>query len=188
MLCQLLGQHWSVTWAHSVSRPGSRACWQITKISWPLPPPLHLQMKQHAPDNHVLDLVVVCMLFPLQTLLLHAALLLLWLRMAMYSRSSQTPLHYSSDQGHPGYHHLEGSQSWPLPWTRERKQEENVITNERESETPCPQAIHSCLPISVTMYPSRQILMGLRCNLCPLRLPLHHIIHNHPSTAGMLPP
>ena len=45
--------------------------------------PLHLQMRQCAPDNHVLDLVVICTLSPLRTLLLHAALLLLWLHMAL---------------------------------------------------------------------------------------------------------
>ena len=69
---------------------------------------------------------------------------------------------------------------------------ENAATNkwgsERGSETPNPQAIHSCLPILVNMHPSCSTLMGLWCNLCPLRLPLHHIIHNCLSTAGMPPP
>ena len=66
--------------------PGSRVCWQITprhKILWPLPPPLHLQMRQHAPNNHILDLVVICMLSPLWTSLSRTALLLLWLHMAI---------------------------------------------------------------------------------------------------------
>ena len=39
-------------------------------------------MRQCAPDNHILDLVVICTLSPLHMLLLHVALLLLWLRMA----------------------------------------------------------------------------------------------------------
>ena len=34
-------------------------------------------MRQHAPNNHILDLVVICMLSPLHMLLLHAALSLL---------------------------------------------------------------------------------------------------------------
>ena len=64
--------------------PGSRVWWQITprcKIFWPLPPPLHPQTRQRAPNNHILDLVVVCMLSPLRTLS-HVALLLIWLHMA----------------------------------------------------------------------------------------------------------
>ena len=39
-------------------------------------------MRQRAPDNHVLDLVVICTLSPLWTSLSHTALLLLWLHMA----------------------------------------------------------------------------------------------------------
>ena len=59
--------------------PGSRVCWQITprrKIPDHVPPPLHLQTRQRAPDNHVLDLVVVCTLSSLQMSLLCTALLL----------------------------------------------------------------------------------------------------------------
>ena len=74
-------------------------------------------MRQCAPDNHILDLVVICMLSPLCMLLLHVALLLFWLCTATYSHSSRNPLHYSSDQGHPGYPHLKGLWSWPPPWT-----------------------------------------------------------------------
>ena len=73
MLCQVLGQHWSAMWACRTSL-GSRACWQRHKISWLLPPPPHLQMRHHAPDNHILDLVVICTLSPLWILLLHVAL------------------------------------------------------------------------------------------------------------------
>ena len=67
--------------------PGSRVCWQIMprcKIFrlLPPPPPPHPQTRQHAPNNHVLDLVVVCMLSPLWTSLSRMALLLLWLHMA----------------------------------------------------------------------------------------------------------
>ena len=69
---------------------------------------------------------------------------------------------------------------------------ENAATNkwgsERGSETPNPQAIHSCLPISVAMHPSCSTLMGLWCNFCSLRLLVHYIIHNCLSTAGMPPP
>ena len=65
MLCQLLGQHWSATQACSTSHPGSRENWQMQNFSdcyHHLLPPLHLQTRQCAPDNHVSDLVVICML------------------------------------------------------------------------------------------------------------------------------
>ena len=45
------------------------------KIFITAPPPP--QVRQHAPDNHVLDLVVICTLSPLRMLLLHTALSLL---------------------------------------------------------------------------------------------------------------
>ena len=51
-------------------------------------------MRQCTPNNHILDLVVICMLSPLHMSLSHMALLLLWLCMATYSCSSRTPLHY----------------------------------------------------------------------------------------------
>ena len=53
------------------------------KISWPLPPPPHLQRRQHAPNNHVPDLVVICMLSLLHMSLSDMTLLLLWLHTAL---------------------------------------------------------------------------------------------------------
>ena len=55
MLCQLLGQHWSATRARSAS-PGSRPHRKLPHrftALYHLSPPLHLQMRQRAPDNHV---------------------------------------------------------------------------------------------------------------------------------------
>ena len=63
MLCQLLGQHWSAMQAHSAI-PGHADKAQIFSNH---PPPPHL--RQHAPNNHVLDLVVACMVSPFRTLL-----------------------------------------------------------------------------------------------------------------------
>ena len=50
----------------------------LTNVKFPdcfhhLQPPLHMQMRQHAPKNHILDLVVVCTLSPLHILLLCTA-------------------------------------------------------------------------------------------------------------------
>ena len=56
-------------------------------------------MRQCAPDNHVLDLVVVCMLSPLRMLLSRMALLLLWLCTATYSA-------FRPGWAHPRYRHL----------------------------------------------------------------------------------
>ena len=50
------------------------------KVFLTAPPPP--QVRQHAPDNHILDLVVICMLSPLQMWLLCVTLLLLGLCMA----------------------------------------------------------------------------------------------------------
>ena len=76
MLCQLLGQHWSAMRARSASLGCADKAQKFSDRFHHLP-----QMRQCAPDNHVLDLVVVCTLSPLW-MLSHVALLLLWLHMA----------------------------------------------------------------------------------------------------------
>ena len=74
------------------------------------PPPL--QMRQHAPNNHILDLVVICMLSPLCMLLLHVALSLLgcvWpcihLRLLYTTQTRATPGTIISRDCDPGLHH-----------------------------------------------------------------------------------
>ena len=96
-LCQVLGQQF-VTNVSMQCEPGSRACWQIIKIFWPLPPP---------PADKTACTQQPCLR---PGCCLHAI---------SFSDVVLTPLAtsghysglYSSDQGR--LHHLMGSWSWP---------------------------------------------------------------------------
>ena len=215
MLCQLQGRHWSAMWACSVS-PGSRACWQMRptckmflttsttsasadEMVCTQQPCLRPGCHPHAVSSS--DIVVAC--HPLTP----------WLHITTYLGLSRTPPYYPQTRmGSPWVPSSQGtiilastmntllpiSPAWAHymsvntnEWDRKHKQTgertwlhgtEN--TNEWDREHDCEQERD---PISVTMYPSCWTLMGLWCNLCPLHLPLHHIIHNCHSTTGMPP-
>ena len=93
-------------------------------------------MRQHAPNNHVLDLVVVCMLSPLCMLLLCVALSLLgciWphihLRLLYTTQTRATLGTVISRDCDPGLRH------------------ESLISHEPGGSKTRPQAIHLCLPM-----------------------------------------
>ena len=104
-LCQVLGQHWSATRAHSMSQglghagksqnfynhstPLTASTTSAGETACTRQPRLRPGCRLHAVSSSYV-IVVCCPLTP-------------WLRTAMYS--PRTALHYS-DQGHPGYRHL----------------------------------------------------------------------------------
>ena len=105
-----LCHNWSATRARSAS-PGSRACWQIAKFFWPLPPP---------PTDETACTRQPCLR---PGCCLHAI---------SFSDVVLTPLAtyghyiglYSSDQGR--LHHLKGLWSWPPPRTPYRNHEPGI--------------------------------------------------------------
>ena len=112
MLCQVLGQHWSATWACSVSQGLGHADKSKKFPNRSTTSNCFHQMRQCAPNNHILDLVVICMLSPLHMSLLHVALSLLgcvWprihLRLLYTTQTRATPGTVISRDCDPGLHH-----------------------------------------------------------------------------------